>query len=226
MAARSLKYVALWMGALATLTSAAGCAEDGVSLHVICPILPELEEDSCVWDPAGEDCVAEGMLNLAGANSYRLSLRVQSGLRPRAREDPPQGEPNGIQVRSAEVEMRTADGARISDFENPFTVTASGFVAPGGLGAVTLTALDAVRTGFLHVGPQNSAPKVEQVVLAIKLKGKTNGGQDVSSGEFAWPVRLISKSLGDDGQCMTRPYCAGGLGQDTFAETCAAGASM
>ena len=56
----SLRVTAL-AGALCALASVAGCTEDGATIHVVCPISPEIEEDGCSWDPEGGDCVAQNI---------------------------------------------------------------------------------------------------------------------------------------------------------------------
>jgi hypothetical protein len=228
MAARSMGYVALCMGALATLVGAGGCADDGVSMHVICPIAPEIEDDACVYEAEGETCVGEGVMNLGATLTYRLNLRVESGLQPRARTVPPQGEPNGVQLRSARIELRDASGGPFAfpadgegnAIRNPFTVPASGYVEPEGLNSISVTAIDAQRARHL-LHPKTGALLFEQIVLSVKVEGVTNGGEDVSSGEFIWPVRLLKVSANPaDSKCRTRAYCAGALGQDSFADAC------
>ena len=62
---------------------------------------------------------------------------------------------------------------------------ASGYVEPAGDAIVGVSAIDANYLQAL-----SAATGLQDVVLAIKLHGKTNGDEDVDSGEFLWPLRL------------------------------------
>jgi hypothetical protein len=220
MAARQGMSVALGVIGLAAL--ATGCTDDGVSLHAICPIPPEIEDDACVFDPSSEACVGEGVLNLLSATSYRLNLKVESGLKPRMRDVPVLAEPNGVQITDAEVELRIFNGDVI-DFvndalPNPYPVAASGYADPEGLAAVTLSIIGKDYIDFL------ATRSLTQIVAAVKLHGITNGHQEVESNEFNWPIRLIKRSpLLSNNQCYRGEFCADSLGQDGFAEICSDG---
>jgi hypothetical protein len=229
MAARQWMSLALgWIGLAA---SATGCTDDGVSLHVICPIPPAISDDACTWDPGSDLCVAEGVMNLTTATTYRLSLRVQSGLKARMRDIPVVAEPNGMYIDRARVELRVPDGAVIrglkrknsdgtfTDVPNPYSVSASGYVAPAGNAIVGVTVLGPEQTAALSSGA------LQQVVVAVKLHGKTNGQEDVDSSEFLWPIDLIKASPYEaDRQCVSgRAFCT--LGQDEGAYVCIDGSS-
>ena len=230
MAARSLGCLALVASALGALVGAPGCVDDGVSLHVICPIYPTIEDDACLFEADGEICVAEGVLNLAVSTHYTMELRVESGLKPRERDIPPQGEPNGIQVRSAVVELRDVSGAairfprvalneelmtpEIPQQPNPFTVVASGYVDPEGLSAIAITVIPDQLGERLRTIVGES-----QIVASITMKGTTNGAQEIEAGEYLWPIRLINRPLEVECQDVD-DYCVSMLGQDGFAQVC------
>ena len=217
MAARSKGVLARCAGALVALAGFAGCVDDGVSLHVICPIFAEIEDEACVFDPAGEACVGEGVLNLAIANSYKQSFRVESGLKPRERDVPPLGETNGIQVRSAKVDIRLPSGERIPsghDAPNPFRVVASGYIPPDEVGAVSLNLITPNHALVL----KEVAKTYSQIVLAVQIEGRTSGDQKITAGEYIWPVRLLQGFPNE--RCERRPYCSTMRGQDQFATAC------
>lgn len=216
---------ALALGAQA----AVGCTDDGVTMHVVCTIPPAVEEGRCTFDSSSETCVLSGVMNLLATQSYTQYVAVESGLKPRVREVPPQSETNGAQVTGARVEIRTAAGERIRDLSyldadgvtsisvpNPFNVVATGYIEPGGRTAV----------GVLMITPQHALALagrgLEQVVAAVQLLGKTDGEVEVESGEFSWPIRLISVSpRRADNQCVvTEELCGSMLGQDGFALAC------
>src|SRR4051812_15646358 len=101
MAVRSFRSLAFCTSVFGALALAQGCADDGVSLHVICPVPPTIADMACTYDAASTLCQLAGVINLASTGTYAAELKVQSGLRARARDVPPQGEPNGVQLHSA-----------------------------------------------------------------------------------------------------------------------------
>jgi len=232
MAARSFRDLAHVASGLLALLGAAGCVDDGVSLHVICPIFPEIEEDACTYDAQGEECLLEGVVNLAAGTGYQMNLRVESGLTARERQVPPQGEPNGMQITGASVELRDASGARLKfapvregdrdvEVPNPYSVVATGYIAPGSFGAVTVPAIDARHLSQFIAGAPPAAPKLSQIVVAVKLKGKTSGDTSIDGGEYTWPVRLVNlDTRAAQKQCRPIGYCSGSFGQDLYAEAC------
>lgn len=217
---------ALALGAQA----AVGCTDDGVTMHVVCTIPPEVEEGNCTFDSASETCVLNGVMNLLATQTYTQFVAVESGLKPRVRDVPPQGETNGAQVTGARVELRTPAGARIGNLSylggadgataisvpNPFNVVASGYVPPGGRAAVGVVMITPAHAAALA---QSGA---EQIVAAVQLLGKTDGEVEFESGEFSWPIRLISASPSRaDNQCIViEEVCGSLLGQDGFALAC------
>ncbi|MDB4985265.1 MAG: hypothetical protein JWN04_443 [Myxococcaceae bacterium] len=228
MAARSLRSRALAMSAVGTLVFTQGCVDDGVSLHVICPIVPTISADACIYDPSSGACLGTGIMNLGSASHYELNLRVESGLKPRARDVPPQGEPNGLQVRSATVELRTTLGEKLAfgtdangmPIDNPFEVAVAGYIPPAGSAAINVTIVTPAHAEQLY--DAKNVPIRPQIVAGVKIKGKTNGQVDVESGEYVWPVLLTFKSSKkvENSACITKPYCAGSVGTDAFADVC------
>lgn len=220
MAARQWMCRALWMVGLATV--AAGCVDDGVSMHVICPAFPTIDDDGCTYDAAGTACVIEGVLNLSSAPVYRLNLQVESGLKPRARDVPPMSEPNGMQMSWAEVELRNLNGDVLgfsNNAQNPFQTVISGYVTPAGKIIVPLNVVGPEHVAAL----QNvNLAQLPQIIAAVTLHGTTNGDVDVASSEYAWPIRLIKVDPDRArGACSpTIGWCASVKGQDSFAEAC------
>ncbi len=223
-----------WMsrafGLVGLTALATGCADDGVSLHSICPVPPEISDNACTWDPSSMLCVADGVLNVGAASNYRLNLKVESGLKSRKRDVPLLGETNGLQITRAKVELTFSNGSIIDftpvpinatttlpELANPYMVTASSYVAPGGNAIVPVTIL-----GADYVARLKLAIGTSQIVANVKLYGRTSGSQDVESDEFSWPIRLINASpLTANRQCSPGiPYCQGSLGQDGFALAC------
>jgi len=227
MALQSSRSLAFLVGALGTLGVAQGCVDDGVSMHVICSIPPEVDENGCTWAPDGDLCVAEGVLNVLSASNYRMTLRVESGLKPRARDVPPAGEPNGVQLLSAKVELRTTSGARLTEFgndalgkplPNPYNAVATGYLPPNGINATSIVVIPGEYIPALKA----RIAALPQIVAAIQLEGMTNGTLDVESSEFVWPIRLVNTSpVATVGQCNpSMDVCSSVVGQDGFANAC------
>lgn len=222
MAARSLRSRAFFIGAVGALIVAQGCVDDGVSLHAICSIVPDVDNGICTYDAGGNSCISEGVLNLDATSFYTMSLRMESGLRARARAIPPQGEPNGLVIQSARVELRSANGVPIlfappDAPPNPFTSTSAGYIAPGGLGAVTVNVLTPEHVAYLRA----ARPEVQQVVAAITVKGKTHGQQVVESSEFVWPIRFVRRNPSSAArECQENDGSACNVGQDLYAGFC------
>jgi hypothetical protein len=168
--------------------------------------------------------VADGVLNLTAADNYRLNLKVESGLKSRSRDVPVLGETNGMQITRAKVELRDLSGRAFNfsnGLENPYWVSASSYVNPGGFAVVPVTII-----GPLYVEQLRAAPDA-QIVAGVTIHGKTNGQEEVESDEFSWPIRLIKASpLQIDRVCIPGiPFCLGSLGQDGFAQACKDSAS-
>ena len=214
-------FCACVLGAVAQL---GGCADDGVSAHVICAIEPEVEDNVCTYDVAGDTCLLSGVMNVAATGYYRQNLRVESGLKPRVRDVPPQSETARIALQSAKVELRSTRGERIDferpDLPNPYRVTATGFIPPGGVGASSVTLIAPNYAAALAAKLQLQGGSL-QIVIAVTLDGETDGQTSVSSGEFVWPVTLINVSSDPvDNDCRKVESCAGSFGQDNFATAC------
>ncbi len=219
---RGSSRVGAFAGALCALTSVVGCAEDGVSLHVICPISPEIEDGKCVFDPSAEVCEYKGVMNLAAAAQYDTSLKVESGLKPRASEVPPRTEPNRLSLTGGEVELRKSDGARldIPGLDNPYEFDGAGTVGPGGRGAMSVTLIPQQYADRLRENVLGAEP-LPQIVAAVKVRGITDGGEDVESGEWLWPIRLLYESpVQGEASCQVMDLCSGLGGLDSFANAC------
>lgn len=218
----SSREIAALAGALVAFASISGCADDGASLHVVCPISAEIDGDKCTFDPESGECVLLGVMNLAAASQYDTALRVESGLKPRSSDVPPRAEPNRLSLRGGTVELRKANGSRldIAGLDNPYPFTGTGSVDPGGQGFTSVTLIpkeyaDRLRENVLGADP------LSQIIVAVKVRGITDGGQRVESNEWTWPVRLMFQSpVAGEGGCLKIGYCLGMEGVDDFAQAC------
>lgn len=214
-------------GALGALLSAAACTDDGASLHVVCPIRAEIEGDSCLFAADSEECEFAGVLNLAAATHYDSALSVESGLSPRASDVPPRAEPNRVALNGGEVELRKTNGALINfgGLKNPYPFVGSGTVEPGGRGVMSVTLIPPQYVDLLRENAAAGDDALDQIIVAVKVKGRTDGQVDVESAEWRWPVRLISTSPVRGAGCLDISYCVALAGMDSFASACLCGPS-
>jgi hypothetical protein len=207
---------------------AAGCShDDGTALHVICAIKPTISSDTCTFDPAGTSCVFDGVLNLEASDHYTEVLQVQSGLAARASSAStatPHVEPNRMSLLGGTVEIRKPDGSPLKfshGLKNPYPFLGSGSVPPGGTGAMTVTLLPAEYVAQLRQNAGAGKDALEQIDLAVVIHARTDGEISIKSGEWFWPVRLISQSpVSGDGECQDIDYCLSLGGIDDFATAC------
>ena len=80
MAARGCGVFAYCALALVSAGGVSGCVDDGVSLHVTCPVVPTVDNGVCTFDPEADTCVLEGVMNVLATTTYNPVLSVQSGL--------------------------------------------------------------------------------------------------------------------------------------------------
>jgi hypothetical protein len=200
------------------------CTDDGAALHVICSIQPEVSEDGCLFDPESETCVFKGRMNLAVATSYTAALRVESGLKPRNSNSPPRAEPNRINLTGGEVELRKTNGAPIKfrGLKNPYPFVGSGSVIPEEFGAMSVTLIPYEYVDQLRENARGDEP-IEQILLAVKVKGVTDGQVAVESGEWIWPVQLDYLSPAkSENACnpAIQLACSSLLGINEFSDIC------
>ncbi len=204
---------------------ASACVDDGVSVYVRGVIPPEINEDSCTWDPSSDVFLpAPGVLDVEtdlvlGANvDYRLVLSAANQLQRRGGSG--RAETNGVQITRAEVTLRGLDGAALNlgGLPNPFSVPVSAYIPPSadpttpGLAAVAVTAVPAAyATAMANGFPRDADGNLvaTQVLIGVKLLGSTLGDIDIEMAEWQWPTTIC-------GQCLFR--CA--LDGDTPAFAC------
>jgi hypothetical protein len=177
------------------------CAEDSVSIQVLCNIPPTIGVDGCVVVTGGDFCHGHGSANLALLREYRLTLEIQNNLFSREAMIPIVAEPNNVNIEEAEIEVLLPSGETV-DFgdglPNPFAVVTAGRVKIGGTGIAAIKGLprdylDALRS-------MNFVEDVGTIVLEVRIKGKTDGLTEVQAGVWRWPIDLFDVELTE--QCI------------------------
>ncbi len=201
----------LRLSAMVLSLFAAACVDDGVSVFVKGVIAPEMNEDSCTWDPNSDVfIVPPGVLDVEtdlvlGSNvDYRVVLSTANQLQPRGGSG--RAETNGVQITRAEITLRGLDGNPINlgGLPNPFSVPTSAYIPPAsdptnpGTGAVAVTAIPAAyATAMANGFPRDADGNLvaTQILLGIKLIGETQGHIDIEMAEWQWPVSICGLCL-------------------------------
>lgn len=212
--------------AVIAMLLAVGCADDSVSLFVTGVIPPEVDEDSCSFDPTVDVFLLspgtyniEADLILGRQPDYNLVMAAQNQLQRRAISG--RAETNGIYITRTEVTIQALDGSALAlgGLPNPFSVPASAYIPPAsdpmtpGAGVVSSTVIPGqYATALASALPRDAMGQLVEstVVVAVKLVGETQGHIDIETDEFTWPIQLCG------GFCLFTcgegfaPYCLPG----------------
>jgi len=191
---QSLSLVALVaVGSLLT----PACADDDGSIFIHSALAPPTSRtgNSCTYtaDPT-QPALAQGLLDVGARDTYLVQLLVGNQMIQRGDPTAPRAESNRVHLDGAVVRVTDEKGADLSSF----TSVASGFVDVSSgnqpsYGFAGLTALDANATKNLNVATGG----IKLVIANMKVFGKTLGGVDVESAEWAFPIRVCNGCLID-----------------------------
>lgn len=197
------------LGVLAGTTglSTGGCADNDSILFIQGVFL--LEGPACEIRPEqGATLLAGGgTLDTALSRRYVAPLLIGNQITRRGSRDQLRTETSRIALKGAEVHVLSGGGA--SEL-TAFTTLADGFVDPGsgedaGYGQIIVTLIPADRDSI----PEPDPGDFFDTLVAVRVFGKTLGGEDVESNEFRFPVTLCNGCLiGGDvdpgtGDCLT-----------------------
>ncbi len=182
--------------ALATVLN--GCAENRSTWFIQQIQVPSSD---CVIEPDDSALYqTAGMLDIAFRSNYVLTPLIRNNMTARADAENLVTESNGIQIEGANIRIWRGgrpEGSTIYSFYQP----ASSYVGPEGLSASSFVvvpdvAVDAlIRIAFegddpSQLGFNDLLPYDELITLGIVMLGTTNGGNEVETPEFFFPVRL------------------------------------
>lgn len=196
-----------------------GCAPGNPGLIIGGVLAPD---DSCGYDPSGAG-VHTGRLDVApGRVEYTVTALVFNNLLNlgNAGTGVPMADPNIINIRQAEIELRDVQDnpLALDGLPNPFTVPASGVIASGdgseaGAGIATFDAIPSIYGAALR-GAAGS-----RIVAVLRVIGVTAGGSEIRSGELFWPIDLCEGCLfacivTEEDEMLCQPSCT--PGQDSL----------
>ena len=178
--ARNSKSVAS-AALLAAWAAVGGCVDDNQSVYIVGVAIPTASDSSCSFE--GETTLLNGTYDPSRGNSYIVYPRVINALLPRANEIRP--ESNGVYIELAVVSIVSTNAPDVTIAE--YSVPAHGFIPPGGSSGVV--AVEAIPAGV------GTTADSGQLILNIRLVGRTQGDIDIETGDFTWPVSLCNGCL-------------------------------
>lgn len=170
----------------------AGCVDDNVGLYISHAVLPTEEEGVCVFDP-GTTPRSMGQFNVELGGSYTLGIVLNNQLFNRVGAIT--ADPNGINIRRVEVELRDAGGTTLAfgdGLPNPFSIPASAFVPSSdgttpGQAALQIEAIpNEYRQALFGAGIGGT------IVVGVRAFGRTNGDIEMETADWAFPVGLCA----------------------------------
>jgi hypothetical protein len=177
-----------------------GCADNDQSIFVRMVMAPpqNRQNGQCVYtnDPT-QPRRSQGSLDVGLSSTYESMLLVGSQLVARGQTNTTRAEPNHVHLNGAVVRVTDANGKQISEF----TALGAGDVDPGAnnspaYGLIQLPIIDAQTSAKIQGGLTQGGP-AKLVVANVKVFGKTLGGVDLETGEFAFPIQVCLGCLID-----------------------------
>lgn len=132
--------------------------------------------------------LAKGRLDLAFASEYRAALIVGNQITQRGSRERLRTETSRVALKGAEVQLENLKGESLA---KPFSSTGTGFVnaSEGTDPALTIMFASLIPASI------GSKLKVGTVVAKVRVFGTTLGGEDVESGELAFPIDVCRGCL-------------------------------
>jgi hypothetical protein len=182
--------------ATVVISLAQACAPEGPTAFVQNNIPPD---SKCTYSPSSEFFLPIGEYDIAAGSKdrckhpYQLHLVVDSFLRSNSNRDLGRAEPNVLQVKNAQVELQTLDGATIAfgdgTLPNPFLVVSPNTVFPttDESPSPALVTVEAIPMAYAEFLPDLVGT---QIIAKIQLFGTTTGDVDVDFQTFEYPISI------------------------------------
>lgn len=205
------------LASTATLLTAglvgSGCTVDQESQLFIRQVVAVVQPDCVARAEPDAAAVISGTLDVSLAQEYKASLLIGNQLVSRGSTDQVRTETSRISFKSAEVRITAAsDGSELSAFTVPVTGFADNALnQEPGYGVASLPLIDRGALGALGTLPRN---ELRRVIATVKVTGRTLGGSDVTSNEFAFVIQvcrgcLVQFTADDDDPLQDGPDCFG-----------------
>ncbi|MEO7328083.1 MAG: hypothetical protein ABI193_05870 [Minicystis sp.] len=222
---RSLRRVGalfLCLAAIGTLNP--GCAaDDGLEGALFIRQCQAVPSDTCtVTADSSQLALSGGTLDVAFGHNYSCPLLVGNQLVARGDPNKVRVETSRIQITGADVRILDANGdpvAKADGSPQEFFTPTSGFADPGtstspGFGLADVVLLDVQTAAKQLVAHPNGVI----LIAAVTLHGHTLGGNELTSGEWKFPIQVVPRTASCDlSPCVNgdtdqpKPNCREGL---------------
>jgi len=128
---------------------------------------------------------SSGVLDLAIRDNYILTPLMENAMTSSTKLNPTSAESNRIQVSGAQVRIGLEDGTDVSGGD--FFINVSAMIEPGGVTSVGFTG---IPSGYMAGVPAGSV-----VIVEFRMLGTTQGGKEVDTPWFAFPVTTCEGCL-------------------------------
>jgi hypothetical protein len=212
---RTVKHFVGLAGATA-LTVATGCGAES-SLFVLGVITPD---DQCLFSPDPDSMIGTGTLDVDAlprtpAAGYMLPLLVRNNQANEANALAP-ATAQDVRITGASVRFDASRDEQVDPFVSTRRVSVDKYVPADQDAPVTFIAIDRARIEELASNVPDADTRYE-LVLRVKLTGKSLDGDGVESNEFKWNISVCRGCRVAPG-CETASRLFGCLaGQEGFA---------
>jgi len=193
---RGLGVAMVGLASLATFAAAPGCAEDETMLYVRAIVPPTR---GCGFDGTVDVNVITltwGMLDWSCKKEYSANVLVANTMQRNASNEIRRTDANRIQIQTIEVNAVLPGGAVVA-----YDLPATAVIEPAdgntpGYAVLNVPLLPYRKIEYSRIP---GTGLVKQVDFEIRVKGKTLGGREITSGTFLFPVRIGEGILGAGG---------------------------
>lgn len=174
---------------------APGCADNESSLFIRQIQVPQASAGGgCKVDSSPTSTARmTGVLDVAIGSQYEAALLVGNQLVDRGSRNDLKTETSRIRLEGSEVYVTDSSGRQIA---GPYTVPGTGFIDPASGANASYGVLHSVLVDSVAVAKLKSElsaqPRgtVRRVTAHVRVFGRTLGGQEVDSGEWAFPLEV------------------------------------
>jgi hypothetical protein len=183
------------IGLVVALSSA--CAHDDATIFVRQISAPPQSQTGgqCTYTcDFSQGAIPQGTLDIGLLSTYTGEVMVGNQLVAKQVSIQNRAETSRVELNGAVVRVTDAGGRELSSF----TSLGSGFADPStgttpGCGLIAVTLLDGATAESLRA--QIGRGQTRQVVANFKIFGKSLGGQDVETNEYAYPINVCNGCL-------------------------------
>lgn len=174
------------------------CVENDQSIFIRSVLRPSTnrQNGACIYtaDPQQAE-LFRGIVDVGIRDNYRSVVLVGSQMLSRGDPANTRAEPNRVHINGAIVKVQEPNGNQLAEF----TALASGFADVGsnnnpGYGVMQIVTIDAPTAAALRAQLPNR-DETRQIVVQLKVFGRTLGGVDLESNEHQFTLEACNGCL-------------------------------